>query len=106
VGYGDLVGEAVEAATADMGNVQAAVDAIEAAARKAQGLLDPATWFGAPATAWIGQWQGVNQPLLSCLAGLPEAEQSIIAAVRSQMMAQVEAMTKAADQHASQPSTS
>jgi hypothetical protein len=102
VGYGDLVGEAVEAAAADMGNVQAAADAIEGAVRKAQGLLDPATWFGAPATAWIGLWQGINQPLLGCLGGLPEAEQSIIAAVRSQMTAQVEAMAKAAAQHTSQ----
>jgi hypothetical protein len=99
MGWGDLVAEAVESASNDMSRVQGAADAIEGAVSKAQGLLDPQTWLGQPAQAWIGNWMGTYKTLLSCLNGLPNAEASVVVAVRSQM-------EKIAQEHASQPAPS
>ncbi|HEY1917191.1 MAG TPA: hypothetical protein VGH27_16615 [Streptosporangiaceae bacterium] len=106
MGYGDLVEQAVEAAADDMGNVQAAADAIQGAVSKCQRLLTPQTWFGPSAQTWIGGWDGTYKTVLSCLGGLPGAEQSVIAAVQSKMEAQVAAMAKAADKQAATSTSS
>lgn len=48
---GDIVGQAVSDAEADMNKVQAAADAISAAIRGVKPWLTPETWEGNAATA-------------------------------------------------------
>lgn len=80
----NLVGEAVGAAEADMGTVQAAADAISSAIGKVRPLLSGQTWTGPAATAWEGDWNSFYAGVMSCLNSLPSAEASVIAAVRQQ----------------------
>jgi uncharacterized protein YukE len=99
MGWGDLIQEAVQEAEADMAKVQGAADAIQSAISRVEPWLDPATWQGSEATAWIGEWKSFYQAVQSCLNGLPAAEAQVIATVRSQM-------EKMAQQHAGQPAPS
>jgi uncharacterized protein YukE len=86
MGWGDLVGQAVSAAEADMNTVQAAADAISAAIGQVKPWLTAETWEGAAATAWVGEWTSFYQGVQSCLANLPSAEADVVATVRTQMM--------------------
>lgn len=99
MGWGDLVAEAVASTQADMAKVQGAANAIQAAISSAQGLLTSDTWFGQPAQAWIGDWTGTYKSVQSCLGSLPNAEASVVSAVRTQM-------EHLAQQHAGQPAPS
>jgi hypothetical protein len=96
VGWGQLIEEAVSEAESDMGRVQAAANAINAAIGKVRPLLTGDTWQGPDATSWIGDWEGLYKTVQSCLGGLPAAEQAVVAKVRSDMESQ-------ARQHAGQP---
>ncbi len=96
MGWGDLIAQAVSDAQGDMANVQQAAQAIQAAIKNVQPLLDPDTWQGGEATAWIGGWQGFYQGVLSCLASLPAAEAQAVSQVRT-------SMEKMASAHAGQP---
>jgi uncharacterized protein YukE len=81
----DMVQQAVEAAAGDMGNVQAAADAISAAISKVTPWLSGQTWTGSAATSWEGDWNSFYATVKSCLNDLPAAESSIISSTRSQM---------------------
>ncbi|MGA8462062.1 MAG: hypothetical protein WB800_42195 [Streptosporangiaceae bacterium] len=87
---GDIVGQAVSDAEADMNKVQAAADAISAAIRGVKPWLTPETWEGNAATAWAGEWESFYHAVQSCLNDLPSAESAIVSAVQTQMM-QIEA---------------
>ncbi|MGD0069688.1 MAG: hypothetical protein ABSB76_40535 [Streptosporangiaceae bacterium] len=80
----DIVGEAVQAASADMATVQAAADAINGAIGRVKPLLSGQTWTGPAATAWEGDWNNCYSAVLSCLNALPGAEASVIAGVQRQ----------------------
>jgi uncharacterized protein YukE len=80
----NIVGEAVEAAAADMGNVQAAADAISAAIGKVRPWLGGDTWTGPAANSWEGGWDNFYATVQSCLNALPGAEASVIAGVQKQ----------------------
>ena len=80
-----MVQEAVEDAASDMGNVQAAADAISAAIAKVTPWLSGQTWTGSAATAWEGDWNTFYATVTSCLNDLPAAESSVISATRTQM---------------------
>jgi uncharacterized protein YukE len=80
-----MVQEAVEGAASDMGNVQAAADAISAAIAKVTPWLSGQTWTGSAATAWEGDWHTFYATVTSCLNDLPAAESSVISATRTQM---------------------
>lgn len=83
----DMVQQAVEAAANDMGNVQAAADAISAAIAKVTPWLNGDTWTGDAATAWEGDWNSFYASVKSCLNDLPAAESSIIHSTQTQMEA-------------------
>jgi uncharacterized protein YukE len=85
MGLGQLAEEAVNAAEGDMARVQAAADAISAAIKKVQPLLNSGTWQGPAATAWTGEWNSLYAAVASCLNGLPAAEANVVAQVRTQM---------------------
>jgi hypothetical protein len=85
MGYGDLVQQAVDDASADMGNVQAAADAISAAISKAWQWVNPDTWQGQAAQNWQGDWQGFYTGVKNCLGELPSAESSVIDETQTQM---------------------
>lgn len=80
-----MVQEAVEDAASDMGNVQAAADAISAAIAKVTPWLSGQTWTGSAATAWEGDWNTFYATVTGCLNDLPAAESSVISATRTQM---------------------
>ena len=82
-----MVQEAVEDASNDMGNVQAAADAISAAIGKVTPWLSGQTWTGSAATSWEGDWNTFYATVKSCLNDLPAAEASVITATRTQMEA-------------------
>jgi hypothetical protein len=82
-----MVQQAVEAACDDMGNVQAAADAISAAIAKVTPWLNGQTWTGSAATSWEGDWNSFYATVKSCLNDLPAAESSIISSTRTQMEA-------------------
>jgi uncharacterized protein YukE len=82
-----MVQEAVEDAANDMGNVQAAADAISAAIGKVTPWLSGQTWTGSAATSWEGDWNTFYATVKSCLNDLPAAEASVITATRTQMEA-------------------
>ena len=91
MGLGQLiVEEAVGAAEGDMAKVQAAADAISAAVKKVQPLLNSGTWQGPEATSWMGEWNSLYAAVLRCLDGLPAAEANVV----SQVHAQVEKMVQ------------
>lgn len=81
----DMVQQAVEDAANDMGNVQAAADAISAAISKVTPWLNGDTWTGGAATAWEGNWNSFYATVKSCLNDLPAAESSIISSTQTQM---------------------
>ncbi|HEY2507348.1 MAG TPA: hypothetical protein VGI58_12595 [Streptosporangiaceae bacterium] len=86
MGFGDIVEQAVDDACNDMyGTVQPAVDAISAAIKKVQPLLNSGTWQGPAATAWIGDWNSFYSGVMRLLATMPGAEASVISGVRDQM---------------------
>ena len=68
-----MVQEAVEDAASDMGNVQAAADAISAAIAKVTPWLSGETWTGSAATSWEGDWNTFYATVKSCLNDLPAA---------------------------------
>lgn len=80
-----MVQEAVEDAASDMGNVQAAADAISAAIAGVTPWLNGQTWTGSAATSWEGDWSTFYATVRSCLGDLPAAESSVISATRTQM---------------------
>jgi uncharacterized protein YukE len=80
-----ILQQAVDAATNDMGNVQAAADAISSAISAAQQYMDPQTWQGAAASAWEGDWASFYRGVQNCLTDLPAAEASVINETRTQM---------------------
>ena len=80
-----MVQEAVEDAASDMGNVQAAADAISAAIARVTPWLNGQTWTGSAATSWEGDWSAFYTTVRSCLGDLPAAESSVISATRTQM---------------------
>lgn len=80
-----MVQQAVEAAADDMGNVQAAADAISAAISKVTPWLNGQTWTGSAATSWEGDWNSFYATVKSCLNDLPAAESSVISATQTQM---------------------
>jgi uncharacterized protein YukE len=80
----NFVEEAVQAAAADMGTVQAAADAISGAIGQVKPLLSGQTWTGPAADAWEGDWNACYSAVLSCLNALPAAESSVIAGVQRQ----------------------
>ncbi len=82
-----LVQQAVEDASYDMGNVQAAADAISAAIAKVTPWLSGQTWTGSAAASWEGDWNTFYATVKSCLGELPAAEASVITATRTQMEA-------------------
>ena len=82
-----MVQQAVEAASDEMGNVQAAADAISAAIAKVTPWLNGQTWTGSAATSWEGDWNSFYATVKSCLNDLPAAESSIISSTRTQMEA-------------------
>src|ERR1700728_3030103 len=71
-----MVQQAVEAASDEMGNVQAAADAISAAIAKVTPWLNGQTWTGSAATSWEGDWNSFYASVKSCLNDLPAAEAS------------------------------
>jgi uncharacterized protein YukE len=81
----DMVQQAVEAAADDMGNVQAAADAISAAISKVTPWLNGQTWTGSAATSWEGDWNSFYATVKSCLSDLPAAESSVISSTQTQM---------------------
>ena len=83
----DMVQQAVEAAANDMGNVQAAADAISAAIAKVTPWLNGDTWTGGAAVAWEGDWNSFYATVKSCLNDLPAAESSVISSTQTQMEA-------------------
>ena len=83
----DMVQQAVEAASDEMGNVQAAADAISAAIAKVTPWLNGQTWTGSAATSWEGDWNSFYASVKSCLNDLPAAEASIVSSTRTQMEA-------------------
>ena len=85
MGSGDIVGQAVSAAQADMNTVQAAADAIITAVGKVRPWLTPQTWEGNAAATWTGDWESFYRTVQSCLDGLPSAESDIVSAVQTQM---------------------
>jgi uncharacterized protein YukE len=85
MGYGDLVQQAVDAAADDMGNVQAAADAISAAISKASPWMNSQTWQGPAAANWQAEWQGFYRTVQNCLGELPSAESSVISETQTQM---------------------
>ena len=89
MGLGDIVGQAVEAAQADMNTVQSAADAISAAIANVKPWLTPETWDGDAATAWVGQWTSFYQGVQNCLNNLPYAESDVVSAVQTQMQAEL-----------------
>jgi hypothetical protein len=91
-----MVQQAVEAACDDMGNVQAAADAISAAIAKVTPWLNGQTWTGGAATSWEGDWNSFYASVKSCLNDLPAAESSIISSTRTQMEALVAKQHQAA----------
>ena len=58
----DFVEEAVQAAAADMGTVQAAADAISGAIGQVKPLLSGQTWTGPAADAWEGGRRSNSSP--------------------------------------------
>jgi len=80
----NFVEEAVQAAAADMGTVQAAAEAISGAIGQVKPLLSGQTWTGPAADAWEGDWNACYSAVLSCLNALPAAESSVIAGVQRQ----------------------
>ena len=82
-----MVQQAVEAASDEMGNVQAAADAISAAIAKVTPWLNGQTWTGSAATSWEGDWNSFYASVKSCLNDLPAAEASIVSSTRTQMEA-------------------
>jgi uncharacterized protein YukE len=80
-----MVQQAVEAAASEMGNVQAAADAISAAISKVAPWLNGDTWTGGSAAAWEGDWNSFYATVKSCLNDLPAAESSVISSTRTQM---------------------
>ena len=91
-----MVQEAVEDAASDMGNVQAAADAISAAIAKVTPWLNGQTWTGSAATSWEGDWNSFYASVKSCLSDLPAAEASIVSSTRTQMEALVAKQHQAA----------
>jgi uncharacterized protein YukE len=87
MGNGFLIQEAVDEAANDMGNVQAAADAISAAIAKVTPWLNGDTWTGDAANAWEGDWNSFYATVKNCLNDLPAAEASVISATRTQMEA-------------------
>jgi uncharacterized protein YukE len=83
----DMVQQAVEDAANDMGNVQAAADAISAAIAKVTPWLNGQTWTGSAATSWEGDWNSFYATVKSCLGDLPAAESSVISSTQTQMEA-------------------
>jgi uncharacterized protein YukE len=83
----DMVQQAVEAAAQDMGNVQAAADAISAAIGKVTPWLNGQTWTGSAATSWEGDWNTFYATVKNCLSDLPAAESSVVSATQTQMEA-------------------
>ncbi|HEY1667601.1 MAG TPA: hypothetical protein VGG54_18105 [Trebonia sp.] len=92
----DMVQQAVEAASDEMGNVQAAADAISAAIAKVTPWLNGQTWTGSAATSWEGDWNSFYASVKSCLNDLPAAEASIVSSTRTQMEALVAKQHQAA----------
>jgi uncharacterized protein YukE len=86
MGSGDIVGQAVAAAQADMNTVQAAADAIGAAVGKVRPWLTRETWEGNAAATWTGEWETFYRTVQNCLNDLPSAESDIVSAVRTQML--------------------
>ena len=82
-----MVQQAVEAASDEMGNVQAAADAISAAIAKVTPWLNGQTWTGSAATSWEGDWNSFYASVKNCLNDLPAAEASIVSSTRTQMEA-------------------
>jgi hypothetical protein len=95
MGSGDIVGQAVSAAEADMNTVQAAADAISTAIGSVRPWLTPETWKGNAAAAWAGGWESFYRVVQSCLNDLPSVEADIVSAVQTQMM-QIEAQHRQA----------
>jgi hypothetical protein len=91
-----MVQQAVEAASDEMGNVQAAADAISAAIAKVTPWLNGQTWTGGAATSWEGDWNSFYASVKSCLNDLPAAEASIVSSTRTQMEALVAKQHQAA----------
>jgi uncharacterized protein YukE len=91
-----MVQQAVEAASDEMGNVQAAADAISAAIAKVTPWLNGQTWTGSAATSWEGDWNSFYASVKSCLSDLPAAESSIVSSTRTQMEALVAKQHQAA----------
>ena len=91
-----MVQQAVEAASDDMGKVQAAADAISAAIAKVTPWLNGQTWTGSAAASWEGDWNSFYATVKSCLNDLPAAESSIISATRTQVEALVAKQHQAA----------
>ena len=91
-----MVQQAVEAASNEMGNVQAAADAISAAIAKVTPWLNGQTWTGSAATSWEGDWNSFYASVKSCLSDLPAAESSIVSSTRTQMEALVAKQHQAA----------
>jgi hypothetical protein len=91
-----MVQQAVEAASDEMGNVQAAADAISAAIAKVTPWLNGQTWTGSAATSWEGDWNSFYASVKSCLNDLPAAEASIVSSTRTQMEALVAKQHQAA----------
>jgi hypothetical protein len=94
VGNSYLVQEAVEDASADMGKVQTAADAISAAISKVTPWLTGQTWTGHAATSWEGDWNTFYATVKSCLNDLPAAEASVVSSTRTQMEQEVAKMAK------------
>ena len=91
-----MVQQAVEAASDEMGNVQAAADAVSAAIAKVTPWLNGQTWTGSAATSWEGDWNSFYASVKSCLNDLPAAEASIVSSTRTQMEALVAKQHQAA----------
>lgn len=83
---GDIVGQAVSDAEADMGRVQAAAAAISDAIGAVRHWLGPDTWKGKAATDWTNNWTSLYGRVQGCLNDLPSAETNIVTAVRTQMI--------------------
>jgi uncharacterized protein YukE len=95
MGWGDIVGQAVDDAQADMNTVQSAADAVSAAISNVKPWLTSETWEGDAATAWVGEWTSFYQGVQNCLNNLPSAESDIVSAVQTQMQAEVRARQSA-----------
>lgn len=90
-----IIQQAVDDANYDMYNrVQPAVEALSAAFKKVQPLLDHGTWSGPAAEKWIREWMSQYKAVLKLLGDMPGAERKVVSDARAHAEATVSKMNR------------